>query len=201
MPLKDGTRANAVFWHGRLLLLLLLWLLLLNDWLLLLLVLLQLDRRLRSHNRPSVGHMLQLLLLRWRLTRVDYYLLLAVKGRVQPRRMLAGAVGRCWRYPYHAGSVTRGGKRRHHLGLLLLWYYCGLGRSQQFRSYQGRLLGPEIHRYTAGTTEAMQTTTAAAAVHDGTGSVCFEFAVVFGGGRCRTSDGHEDVLPVPDGHR
>lgn len=92
MPLKDGTRANAVFWHGRLLLLLLLlWLLLLNDRLLLLLVLLQLDRRLRGHNRPSVGHMLQLLL-RWRLTRVDYYLLLAVKGRVQPRGMLARAV-------------------------------------------------------------------------------------------------------------
>lgn len=69
MPLKDRTRANAVFWHGH--------------WLLLLVLLLLLhNRRLLNVDR--------LLGLRSNLLqpRIDNYLLLARKGRVQPRRML-----------------------------------------------------------------------------------------------------------------
>lgn len=190
MPLKDGTRANAVFWHGHwlLLLLLLLWdrrmRLLLND-----LLLLQLDRLLRGHYGPSIGQMLRLLwmLLRWRLARIDYYLLLAVKGRVQPR-MLGGGVGRCRRYSYHAGGMTSGRKRYDRL----LWHWlCG---SQQFRPYQGRLLRAKVHRHSASA-EAMR-----ASVHDGTGGVGFELSMMFGGRR-RTANGHKDVLPVPYGHR
>lgn len=79
MPLKDRTRANAVFWHGHWLLLLVLVLLLL---VLVLLLLLLHNRRLLNVDR--------LLGLRSNLLqpRIDNYLLLARKGRVQPRRML-----------------------------------------------------------------------------------------------------------------
>lgn len=72
MPLKDRTRANAVFWHGHWLLLLLLRLLLLND------RLLNMDRLL------GLGANLLLLL----QTRINNHLLLTRKCRVQSRRVL-----------------------------------------------------------------------------------------------------------------
>lgn len=132
-----------------------------------------------------------LLLLQCRLTRIDYYLLLAVKGRIQSRMLRA--MGRCWRYSYHAGGMACGRKRYDRL-----LGHC-LRRSQQFRPYQWRLLlRTEIHRHPTDT-EALRSASAAT-VHVGTGGVGFKFVMMIGG-RCRTSNGHEDVLPVSDGHR